>query len=309
MIMLPQQEIVTFIYESSNRNFMANAQDLMRTDFIVADINDTVAELIGQMDRSKQGEAVVFDGTAYRGLASKKWLLSSRIDPATMKLKNIVSHRSKGKSQFFVPTLERDTDIAEIARLLSTADVHALPVIAKQNKKDKVVGIVTAMDVVGELRNSYSKVKANELGTMKLVTVQENDELGMAMNLMNTKKVGHIVVTDARGKLVGILSISDVVTDVHSLPRATMRISKAASHQKGKHTGFGTGEKTNPLKLPVHNILTHVPNCCTAAPEDKISAVIDAMVGQNVSTAVLVKSDAPVGILTVKDILNDYAKG
>jgi CBS domain-containing protein len=52
-----------------------------------------------------------------------------------------------------------------------------------------------------------------------------------------------------------------------------------------------------------------VPNCCTAAPEDKVSTVIDAMVGQNVSTAVLVKSDAPVGILTVKDILNDYAKG
>lgn len=302
-------EIATFIYESSNRNFMAQANELMRADFIVADINDTVAELIGQMERHKQGEAVVFDGTTYRGMASKKWLLSSRIDPATMKLKNIISHRSKGKSQFFVPMLEPDTDITEIARLLSTADVHALPVIAQQNKKDKVVGIVTAMDVVGELRGSYAKVKANELGTMKLVTVQEDDELGKAMNLMNMKNVGHIVVVDSTGKLVGILSVSDVVMDVHAQPRSTMHISKAASHQQGKHTGFGTGEKTDPLKLPVHNILTHVPNCCTAAPEDKISTVIDAMVDQNVSTAVLVKNDVPVGILTVKDILDDYAKG
>lgn len=287
---------------------MVHAHEIMRTDFILADINDTVSELIGQMERHGQREAVVFDGGTYKGLASKKWLLSSRIDPAHMKLRNLMTHRSKSKTPFFVPTLSPETELQEIARLLATADVHALPVIITQSKKEKVVGVVHALDVLKELRDHYTKIKVSEIASMVLVTVNEDDELGKVIQVMHTQGIGHVVVIDNHDQLIGIVGLTDLLTDVQVLPRTKMHLPRAASHQKGKHTGFGTGEKTDILKLPVHNILTHVPNCCTIAPDTSVAVAIDEMSKQAVGSAVLTKKNTPVGIITMKDILQDYGK-
>ncbi len=287
---------------------MAHAHELMRTDYIITDIDETVASLIGQMNRHGQCYAVVFDGTTYKGIAAKKWLLSSRIDPATMKLKNLLTHRSKSKTPFFVPKLTPDTELKEMARLFATADVHALPVIITENKKEKVVGVVHSIDLIKELKTYYVRVRADELASMRLTTINQDEELGKAMNLMSKQGIGRIVVVDDANKLIGIISLMDIITDVHALPRSNVRISKAASHQQGKHTGFGTGEKTSILKLPVHNVLTHVPNCCTLTPENSVADVIDELAENDVSSIVLTKKDIPVGIITIKDILEDFSK-
>jgi CBS domain-containing protein len=136
----------------------------------------------------------------------------------------------------------------------------------------------------------------------------QDEEIGKAMNLMNKHGIGHIVVIDKAGKLVGIASLTDIITDMHVFPRAKTRLPMAASHQRGKHTGFGTGEKTSLLSLPVHNIITHVPNCSTLSPKDSVAKAIDTMTGQGISSIVLTEKDIPVGILTIKDILEDYSK-
>jgi len=287
---------------------MVHAHEIMRTDFILADISDTVSSLIGQMEKHGHREAIVFDGSTYKGLASKKWLLSSRINPVEMKLRNLMTHRSKSKTPFFVPKLSPDTELKEIARLLATADVHALPVVASVNKKEKVVGVVHALDVLGELKEEYRKIRVSDLASMKLVTVFEDDQVGMVLQIMHKQGIGHVVVVDSKDRLIGIVGLTDIITDVSIFPRSNMHISKAASHQKGKHTGFGTGEKTNILTLPVHNILTHVPNCCTIAPEASVAVAIGEMIENHVGSAVVMKKDTPVGIITVKDILQDYGK-
>ncbi len=287
---------------------MVVASDILRTDFILATVDDTVSSLIGQMERHDECYAVVFENNCYKGIVAKKWLLSSRIDPATMRIKNLLSHRSKSKTPFFVPKLSPDTELKEIARLMATADVHALPVIATEHKKEQVIGMVHSEDVIAELRTFYSRVRADELASMKLVTVQQDDELSKAMNLMSRQGISKVVVIDSQNRLVGILGLTDILIDVHAFPRSRMHIPKAASHQKGKRTGFGVGEKTNMLKLPVHNVLTHVPNCITAAPEESMANIIDLMVGNDVSSIVLVKKEIPVGIITIKDILEDFGK-
>ncbi len=287
---------------------MVVAADILRTDFIIATVEETVSSLIGQMERHDECYAVVFENGDYKGIVAKKWLLSSRIDPATMKIKNLITHRSKSKTQFFVPKLSPDTGLNEIARLMATADVHALPVIFTEHKKEKVMGIVHSKDVIANLRTFYSRVRADELASMNLVTVHQNEELSKAMNLMSRRGISKVVMVDSQNKLIGILGLTDILVDVSVFPRSRMRIPKAASHQKGKHTGFGVGEKTNLLKLPVHNVLTHVPNCITAAPEESMANIIDLMVSNDVSAIILVKKDIPVGIITIKDILEDFGK-
>jgi len=287
---------------------MVQAQDILRTDFILATVDDTVSSLIGQMERHDECYAVVFENNNYKGIVAKKWLLSSRIDPASMKIRNLLTHRSKSKTPFFVPKLSPDTELKEIARLMATADVHALPVIGIEHKKEHVIGMVHAEDVIAALRTFYVRVRADELGSMKLVTIQENEEIGKAINLMSKQNIGRVVVVDSQNKLIGIIGLTDIILDVSVFPRTRMHMSKAGSHQKGKRTGFGVGEKTNILTLPVHNILTHVPNCATAPPEESVAQIIDTMVEDDISSVVLVKKDIPVGIITIKDILEDFSK-
>ncbi len=287
---------------------MVAASDLLKTDFIIATVDDPVSSLIGQMERHGECYAVVFEKDNYKGIVAKKWLLSSRIDPTRMRLKNLLKHRSKSKTQFFVPKLSPDTELKEIARLMATADVHALPVIITEHKKEKVLGMVHSRDVIANLKTFYSRIRADELASMKLITVHQNDEVGKAMSLMSRQGISKVVVVDSQNKLIGVLGLTDVLINVSVFPRSRIRIPKAASHQKGKHTGFGVGEKTDLLKLPVHNVLTHLPNCITAPPEESMANIIDLMVGNGVSSVVLVKKDIPVGIITIKDILEDFAK-
>ena len=287
---------------------MPTAADLMIKNFISIDVNDTVSDLLGKMGRRKQSYAAVYDKDKYRGFASKKWLLSSRIDASVMKLRNLISHRSKSKTPFFVPKLAPDTDLKKICRLICDADVRALPVVVAQNKKEKVQGVVRAIDVLEELREYYTDVRADEVGTVKLVTIKQDANFRTAIKTMNREGIDRIVIVDNAGKLIGIATLVDFLTKVHVFPRRALRIPQAAGHQGTKKKGYGVGEKHDLLKLPVHNILSHVPNCCTATPESPVNSIIDDMINDDNTSVVLVKDKKPVGIITVKDILDDFAR-
>lgn len=287
---------------------MVNAKSLLTHDFIVADVKDTVASLIGKMDRKKQSYAVVFDGKKYRGMASKKWLLSSRIDPSKMKIKNLISHRAKAKTQFFVPKLSPKTELDEICRLLCNADARALPVIVKQNAKENVIGVVRAVEVLKALRPHYKGVKAKELASTDLITANQKERVDAIIHKMSWEGIDRVIVINDAGKLIGIVTLVDLITDFHVFPRKSLRVPQAASHSEWRVRGFDVGEKHKLLKQPVHNIITHVPNCCTATPNTPVTSVIDDMLKHDVTSVVVVSREKPVGIITVKDILWDFVE-
>lgn len=283
---------------------MVYAKDIMRTDFISVSPETTVAELVGKMKSKKQAFALVFDNGNYLGLVSKKWLLTSRIDPDVMKIKNIIKHSSKAKTPFHVPILSPDTELREMCRLMATADVHCLPVIEKK----KVIGVVRARELIAALKNNYARIPAIELASTKLLVFDQNDEIGKVINLMNKRNVERAPVTNGAGKLVGIVTLVDII-ERYFQPRCKgQRIPKAASHGKMKITGFGTGEKTELSKCPVHNIITHVPLCFTAPPTAMLSEIIEIMLKNEVCSVILTQNEKPVGIVTEKDILLDFAR-
>ena len=117
---------------------MVVAKDVMSTEFVKVDVDETISRLLGRMKKERDTVALVFDKDVFKGVLSKKWLLSSRIDTSTMKVNNILKHRTRAKSSFFVPQIAQSTVLKEVCRLLATADVRALPVVEKK----KVIGIV-----------------------------------------------------------------------------------------------------------------------------------------------------------------------
>jgi len=281
---------------------MTTAQDLMRKDYVSVDVNDTVSELLGALKKAKDHYALVFDGKKYLGVVSKRFLLSSRLDPSTMKVGNITKHRSKSKTAFFVPELAPDTDIKEICKLMSSSDSHILPVL----EKDKAIGIVQASDVVHEIAREYAKTTCEKFSPV-LITAKESDGIDTAIKILSREYIDHLPIIDEQNRLTGMVAMSDLLENPQFWSVSSQKISQAASHQQGKHTGYGHGEKTKMANLPIRNCLSR-RQLCSTAPETKVPDAVKLMEENDVCSIVLVRKGAPVGIFTIKDLLADYAK-
>lgn len=281
---------------------MTTAQDLIRTDYVSVDVNDTVSQLIGTLKKAKEHCALVFDGKEYLGTVAKRFLLSSRIDPSTMKVGNIIKKRSKAKTEFFVPELAPDTDIKEICKLLAGTDSHVLPVL----EKGKVIGVVEASDVMSEISREYAKITCQEFSP-KLITASMDDGIDAAIRIFSRESIDHLPIVDKENTVLGMVAMSDLIDNPNFWGVSSQKISQAASHQQGKHTGYGQGEKTKMANLPIRNLLSRKQLCCTT-PETKVPAAVAAMAEEGVCSIILVKNNKAVGIFTMKALLNDYAK-
>lgn len=282
---------------------MPTAQDIMQTDYVSVDLKDTISSMLGKMRTKNTYYALVFEGTKYKGLIAKRFLLTSRIRPDIMKISNILKKRSKSKVPFFVPTIRPETELKEMCRLLATADTHILPVI----KNNKVLGIVDSHDVVNHIADSYKSLECEELSSKEMVVATQNDQLMKAIQKMNRNDIDHLPIVDEKGKLAGMVTMADLLRDAQFWDLHAQKISRAASHQKGKHKGYGTGEKESMLNLPLKNWMTTKTMCCTK-PSTKIPEAVKMMKDSDVCNIILVQDSKPVGIMTIKNLLVDYAK-
>ena len=272
---------------------MVTAADLLFTDFVKINANDVISAFLGAIKKKETTFALVFDGKSYVGFADKKALLRSRFDPAETKVKHAIKH---------VPLLSPSARLADIVRLLSAADTRALPV----RDKNKIIGVVRAKDVVRELLDFYSDINIVDVLKKKLVVCSVGDELGKVIATMTRRNVDRMPVVDGAGKLVGVVSFVDVLSKLLVFPRKRMHPPGATGHNKWHATGFGLGEKQNLLKCPVGNVMTEI--CYSCNSDGRMADVIDVMGKNDVSSVIVINSERPVGIITLKDLLEFYRK-
>lgn len=104
------------------------------------------------------------------------------------------------------------TTVLEAVTLMSDTDISALMVL----DGEAVAGIITERDFVRRVarmeRSSYATT-VGDVMTSNLITVGPLDRSRFCMQLMIEKNLRHLPVLE-NGKLVGLLSIRDLVKDV-----------------------------------------------------------------------------------------------
>jgi CBS domain-containing protein len=119
-------------------------------------------------------------------------------------------------------TIAPDISAYEALQIMAENDVGALLVVGKE--KD-LLGIITERDysrkVVLKGRSS-KETPVSELMTASAYCVTPDDPIENCMSIMNDKHVRHLPVLD-RGKLVGLVSIRDVVNMIISERETTIR--------------------------------------------------------------------------------------
>lgn len=109
-----------------------------------------------------------------------------------------------------VITVTKDTTIREICRVMTEKRIGSVFVT---DEKGAMTGIVTESDVcrkvVGGDRVPYV-TPAAEVMSSPLVTIDLNESIYQAQELMDKKRILHLGVTD-EGEFVGMVSIRDLI--------------------------------------------------------------------------------------------------
>jgi CBS domain-containing protein len=102
-----------------------------------------------------------------------------------------------------------ETDLAHVARLMWENDCGCVPVV---DAEDRVVGIVTDRDICMGAQfqgRPLSELRASACMASAVTSCRPTDSAESVARLMGEKRVRRIPVTDAGGRLLGIVSVGD----------------------------------------------------------------------------------------------------
>ncbi len=123
-------------------------------------------------------------------------------------------------------TITSDKTILDAARMMVTNNTGLL-VILNPGDQAKLAGVISERDIIRALASEMNlDVKVGEVGTRTVVTVRVNADVAEAAKAMNRNRIRHVVVLDEYEKLVGVVSMRDLVGE-----RATLK-AILQSHEK-----------------------------------------------------------------------------
>src|SRR5215468_2862834 len=119
---------------------------------------------------------------------------------------------------------EKDT-VQQAAALMADAGIGFLPIC---DKWKKVVGVITDRDLT--TRALAKKVEADKTSAAVImsspaITILETADVREAEQLMAEERKSRLVITDAEGKLQGVLSLADLIE--HAPGRQTLKTARA----------------------------------------------------------------------------------
>ncbi|MDH3766753.1 MAG: CBS domain-containing protein [Nitrosopumilus sp.] len=148
--------------------------------------------------------------------------------------------------------------------------------IIEFNKKP--VGIVTEKDIAKSVSvfsgKPIAKILVRDIMSKDLVTVQADDSIYDCAKLMKEHGISSVIVKNPRGKLVGIVTKTDLVSTFLMISTASLLISKIMTKK-----------------------------VITVSPNDSIFEVESILLNNKIRRVVVSKNKIPVGIITYRDFV------
>lgn len=252
--------------------------EIIKKAIVKVDIEDPISRVLGKFAKKNDAAVLVYQKNQYVGIVDKRKFIRLRNDITKMKVRRVTTK---------VPKLNLGTNFKEAARLLLTADTHFLPVV----KHNLVQGVVHIHDVLAKLKIPH--VKVSEI-IKKPIILNEKDPISKALNILKQKHISRIPVVDNAGKLVGILTETDLLAHYFSFP--AWKPGGAGKPGMKSHPA----KERNTTKLPVKNEIT--TPVFTVTEDNTIKQATEIMANEKIASVIVVDGEIPVGLVTIKDI-------
>jgi CBS domain-containing protein len=256
-------------------------EDVFSKGFLEVNENDTLSSCLSLFKEGMPPALAVFDNRGnYKGIISRKSIKRSSFDASGTKVKTLTRP---------APTVTLQDSLSKVAKLMIESEIRQLPVY----DGEKLLGFVTDEDVIhGTVMEQWGTTHVEEIMTKKPFVLEEDESIGSVLSLLRSEGISHVpIVRD--GKLVGIVSISDIIAHIFQ-PRHVQRF------------GERVGEKYPVLSIPAKGIM--VKPVITILPETKLRDAEEQMHKFSISSLVIVSKGRPVGIVTKRDVLEPLAQ-
>lgn len=124
------------------------------------------------------------------------------------------------------------TSLHEVARMMVDHDCGAIPVVEGQ-EAPRPIGIITDRDIVvrlvAENKNPLDATVSDAM-TKGAATVEHDQSLEAALEVMEQNQIRRVVVVDASGVVIGVVSQADVALNTSS--QQTDELLKAVSDEE-----------------------------------------------------------------------------
>ncbi len=262
----------------STQNF---AKDIYIKCVRTVNENDTLSRCLEFFKNEMPPVLAVLDAKGkYAGVIARRWILRSRLDPASTKVKSLMRAS---------PKITPDDGISKIAKLMIESGVRQLPVF----ENEKLVGFVTDENVIhAAVGQEWGKGKVSSVMTRAPYTIDANRSVGAVLSLFREHGFSHVPVMDD-GKIVGIISIQDILENVFQ-------------PNERQTTGDRVGEKVETFSVPAKGIMNSP--VITVESNLNLRDAEKKMHDYNVSCLAAVSNDRLVGIITKLDFLEPISQ-
>lgn len=104
----------------------------------------------------------------------------------------------------------QNINIKEAAKKMAENDIGSLVVV----DENKAVGILTERDIIRNISNLKEKI--SEIMSEQVVTIEEDEDIDDAAELMAKNKIKHLPVTSGE-EIIGIITTTDLIKHCEDL--------------------------------------------------------------------------------------------
>jgi len=143
-----------------------------------------------------------------------------------------------------------ETSVAEVERLMAEHGIGGVPVV----EGDRIIGIVSRRDIRAiAMRRGGESVQT--IMTRKPITASEDISMEQALETMYANKVERLPVVDAVGRLIGIITMQDILEKrQYPMPHGTRTGSSVWQRQSAP--SISTGQSGSMRSVRMHSSWT-----------------------------------------------------
>ena len=241
------------------------------------DYKDPMSDALSKVN--KFGAVVVFKDGQYYGIVDDRSISSQ----GTTK---IPVNYPVGKFAKPVPVITRSADIKKAIEMFYNSATKAIPF----SDNNKIKGILKRTDILKTILSLHilSTYKASDVMSTPVIAIDQETSIEKAKYAMKDNSVNRLVVMD-KGKLFGILTYRDII-------QSSMQL-------KGRQPEFSPKGRPHSTagELSQRSIYS-------VTDESTVDEVIREFIKNNVSSVLVTRKGKPVGMVTIRDILETIVK-
>jgi CBS domain-containing protein/ribosome-associated translation inhibitor RaiA len=251
--------------------------DIATSDYAEVDADERLGKVRAIFeDENPRGIIVTEDGE-YAGVITQRQLVQSHVE-------DDAKVRALMRS---APKVERTDDVRDVARVLVEGGSKIAPVF----EADTLWGTISGDQILAAVLDNLDALDVAEIYTVDVVTVNEDTNVGQAINLFRENGISRLPVLDEDGYLSGIVTTHDIVdVVVRDMDKATR--------------GDRAGDIDRILDIPVYDVLNSP--VATTTKEDSVQDAVDEMLENNYDGLVVTPADDDrlvAGVVTKTDVL------